>query len=389
MQIDPGPKSYERYEFVEPDDASPGTPQNPPLRSTPIRSAITVERVIRFVIAVVLLAAAGALLWYFSRLVLYLLAGFLIAYLIRPIVDRFQGIGINRVTAILITFVIVFGVISVLLTYLVPFFGSQISDITQQITEEKVGSWAISIESQLRQRIPAIEQGMVIEGVQRVSSTLFQEQQFTQIVGSVVDVFTDLFYAILVIPFVTFFFLRDSNKIRSKVLRFVPNRYFEATLSIIEKIETSIGRYFRGLLLQCTYVAVVATITLSFTDLNYALVVGIFTGVANSIPYFGPFMGLIAGSLVAIAQTGDFSLIPGLLTAMGLTQAVDNILIQPLIFSRAAQRHPLIILFVVLIGAQLAGLVGMLIAIPLTTTVLVTIEQILWSLRNYRILHVA
>ena len=169
----------------------------------------------------------------------------------------------------------------------------------------------------------------------------------------------------------------------------VPNRYFEVTLSIIEKIETNLGRYLRGLLLQCTYVAIVASILLSFTDLNYALVVGIFTGVANSIPYFGPFMGLIAGSLVAIAQTGDFSLIPGLLIAMGLTQMVDNILIQPLIFSKAAQTHPLVILFVVLIGAQMAGIVGMLIAIPLTTTVLVTIEQVLWSLRNYRILHVA
>ncbi len=263
------------------------------------------------------------------------------------------------------------------------------SDITQQITEENVDSWAISIESQLRNRIPAIEEGMVIEGVRRVSTTLFQEQQFTQIVGSLVDVFTDIFYAILVIPFVTFFFLRDSNRIRSRTLRLVPNRYFEVTLSIIEKIETSIGRYFRGLLLQCTYVAIVATITLSFTGLNYALVVGIFTGVANSIPYFGPFMGLIAGSLVAIAQTGDLSLLTGIIIAMLVTQIIDNIVIQPFIFSRAAQTHPLVILFVVLIGAQLAGIVGMLIAIPLTTTVFVAIEEVLWSLRNYRILHVA
>ena len=385
MQIDPGSKSYERYEYVEPNDAAP----QKSVRNTTIRSAITAERVVKFVIAVVLMVTAGLLLWYFFRLVVYLLAGFLIAYLVRPIVDRFQGIGLSRVPAILLTFVLVFGVISVLLTSLVPFFGSQINDITQQITEDNVDAWAVSIENLLRDRIPAIEEGMVIEGVRRVSSTLFQEQQFTQIVESVIDVFTDIFYAILVIPFVTFFFLRDSNKIRSATLRLVPNKYFEVTLSIIEKIETSMGRYLRGLLLQCTYVAIVATITLSFTDLNYALVVGIFTGVANSIPYFGPFMGLIAGSLVAIAQTGDFSLVTGIFIAMLITQVIDNIVIQPLIFSRAAQTHPLVILFVVLIGAQMAGIVGMLIAIPLTTTVFVTFEEILWSLRNYRILRVA
>jgi predicted PurR-regulated permease PerM len=71
---------------------------------------------------------------------------------------------------------------------------------------------------------------------------------------------------------------------------------------------------------------------------------------------------------------------------MGLTQLADNVLLQPIIFSRAAQAHPLVILFVVLIGAQLAGILGMLIAIPLATTVRVVIEQVLWSLRNYRIL---
>ena len=392
MQIDQGSKSYERHEYVESADKA-GTPINVQRSITPtsVRNTITVERVVKFVIALVIVAAAGSLLWYFSRLVIYLLVGFIIAYLVRPIVDRLEGVGIRRVPAILLTFVLAIGILSILITSFIPFLGAQISEVTQQITEENIDTWALSIEDILRQSIPVIEEGAVIESVQRISSTLFQEQQFTTFVGSAFDVFTDIFYAILVIPFVTFFFLRDATKIRTSLLRLVPNKYFEVTLSIFEKIEFNIGRYLRGLLLQCTYVAIVAIIFLSFTDLkyNYVLVVGIFTGIANSIPYFGPFVGLTAGSLVAIAQTADFSLIPGLLIAMGFTQAIDNILIQPLIFSKAAQTHPLIILFVVLIGAQLAGILGMLIAIPLTTTVLVTIEQILWSLRNYRILHVA
>jgi predicted PurR-regulated permease PerM len=71
--------------------------------------------------------------------------------------------------------------------------------------------------------------------------------------------------------------------------------------------------------------------------------------------------------------------------AMALTQLADNIFFQPLIFSRAARAHPLVILFVVLIGAQLAGIIGMLVAIPITTAVRVAIEQVVWSVRNYRI----
>jgi predicted PurR-regulated permease PerM len=151
-------------------------------------------------------------------------------------------------------------------------------------------------------------------------------------------------------------------------------------------VETSLGRYFRALLTQCVSVAVIAATTLWAAGLDNALAIGIFTGLANTIPYFGPFIGFVTGTLVGIAQTGDFSLVFGVAVAMGVTQMADNVLLQPLIFSRAAQAHPLVILLVVLAGAQLAGIVGMLVAIPLTTVARVVVEQVIWSVRNYRIL---
>ena len=382
MQVENGSQSYERHEYVEAADLAQNT-------QDPIRPWFSPESVLRFVALIASIVIAGFLLWYFFRLVMYLLAGFLIAYLTRPLVDRLEGAGVGRVQAILISFIALLGITAILGTFLVPFFAAQISDIGQRITLENVTRWTASIEASLRARIPIIQEGSLIDGIDSIASTLFQEQRFPQFIQSILGVFTDIFYAVLVIPFVTFFFLRDANKIRRKGLSLVPNRYFEVTLSVIEKIETNIGRYLRGLLLQCLYVGIVATIFLSFTDLENALLVGLFTGIANSIPYFGPFMGLIAGSLAAVAQTNDFTLIPGICVAMLLTQALDNVLFQPLIFSRAARMHPLVIMCVVLIGAQMAGIAGMLLAIPLATTLWVTIEQVLWSVRNYRILKTA
>lgn len=387
MQIDPGSKPYERFEYID-----KGDEPRPPLTQShkqPAPSSFRPERIVRFIVGVLLAVLCGLIIWFFVRLVLYLIASFFIAYLLRPIVDRLQGWGIGKVTAILLSFVIFLGTLGILVTSLIPFITAQIGEISQQLTTETINTWATSFEAELRAYIPFIQEGSVLESVQRISTTLFQKQEFAQFAGSAFEIFTDIFYAIFVIPFVTFFFLRDAYTIRRAALRLVPNRYFEVTLSVIEKIETNLGRYLRGLLLQCTYVGIVASLFLSFTDLDHALLIGIFTGVANSIPYFGPIMGLIAGSLASITQTGDFSLVLGIAIAMGLTQIADNLLFQPLIFSRAARTHPLVIMFVVLIGAQLAGIIGMLIAIPLTTTVLVTVQQVLWSLRNYRILHVA
>lgn len=345
----------------------------------------TLERGIRVGLGVGAVAVVGWLLWYFSGLVIYLIVGSVLAYLVRPIVDRVQGVGLGRILAILVTFVLFFGTLSLLLTYLVPFIGGQISDLSQQVSTERITEAAAFIEAWLRRFLP-IQPGEIEQALTESIQTLFRGERITDIMSTMVDLFADIFYAVLVVPFVMFFMLKDGTMLRRSVLRLVPNRYFEVTLAIIEKVETNIGRYFRGLLLQCLSIAAVASVLLYVVGLRYALAVGVFAGLANTIPYFGPLMGFVAGTLVGVAQTGDFSLVLGVLVAMSLTQIADNVFFQPLIFSRAAKAHPLVILFVVLIGAQLAGIIGMLLAIPITTILRVTGEQILWSLRNYRIL---
>ena len=324
--------------------------------------------------------------WYFATLIVYLVVGSILAYLLRPLVDRVQGLGLGRIPAILVTLVLVIGTVSVLLTYLVPFVAQQTGELSQQVSVDALTAAASDIERWLSRWLP-VQPGQIEQAVTDAVTALFQSERITQVVGSMVDLFADIFYAVLVIPFVIFFVLKDGTLIRRGMLGLVPNRYFEVTLALTEQIETTIGRYFRGLLLQCVSIAALASVALYVVGLQYALAVGLFAGLANTIPYLGPLMGLLAGTLVGIAQTGDFSLVPGVLLAMAITQVADNVFFQPLIFARAAEAHPLLILFVVLVGAQLAGIVGMLLAIPCLTIVRVTTHQILWSIHNYRILH--
>lgn len=366
------------------------SPEQKETGSTPVgypaltrKPRVTVDRAIRVVFAVAILAIIVWLLWYFAALVIYLLVGIVLAYLLSPLVDRVQSVGLGRVPSILIVFVLVLGGLSLLLTYLIPFIGRQATGLSQLISTEFLGQMATAIETYSGGLIQA---STVTTAVERTIGALFQDEQMNRTFGSIVDLFTDLFYAILVIPFVTFFFLKDGNRIRHDMLWFVPNRHFEITIALVEKIEINVGRYFRALLLQCVYVATTATVLLAIVGLDYAVAVGVFTGLANMIPYLGPLMGFIAGTVVSVAQTGDSSLVISVLIAMAITQIIDNVVFHPMIFSRAARTHPLIILFVVLIGAQLAGIVGMFLAVPITATARVAVSQILWSIRNYRIL---
>ncbi|HET6567590.1 MAG TPA: AI-2E family transporter [Rhodothermales bacterium] len=357
-----------------------GSPEPPhrPLGLTP-------DRVLRLLFGTVAVLLGIAVIWVFARLVVYLLIGIVLAYLLRPLVDRMQGFGLGRVPAILITFALVFGGLGFLVVFIAPYFAGQVSNLSHRITPEVLAEIAGSVESGLRKFLP-VHEGTVLVWGQQAFQAFAREERIAATVTSVVDLFANLFYAALVIPFVTFFVLKDGMRLRHSVLKLVPNRYFEIALAIVEKVETNLGRYVGGLLIQCTSVGMLSAVLLAAFGLDNALAVGAFAGIANTIPYFGPLVGLLAGTLAGVSQTGDFSLLPGVLIAMGLTRVADDVLFQPVIFSRAAQAHPLVILFVVLIGAQLAGIIGMLVAIPVATTLRVVAQQVIWSLRNYRIL---
>lgn len=375
-------------------DRSVGSPKEreggAPTPPSSDRSYYTLDRIVRILLWAAGVASAGWVLWYFAGLVVYLVIGGLLAYLLRPVVDWLQGLGMRRVPAILGTFVLVLTGLTIVLTSIVPFVGKQVQELTQLVSVDMAANVASYVENRIRGVVP-IEQGMLVENVERMAKSLMEGDlvkgdQVAQTVGSVVAVFTNIVYAVVIIPFVTFFLLKDGLKIRQSLMRLVPNRYFEVTLAILDKVEGNISRYFWALLVQSSSIAIIASVLLWLVGLQSAIAIGIFTGLANTIPYFGPFLGFLFGALVGIAQTGNLILVPWVALAMAITQLADNVFLQPLIFSRAANAHPLVILFVVLIGARLGGIVGMLVAIPLTTTVRVVVEQLLWSLRNYRIM---
>ena len=118
------------------------------------------------------------------------------------------------------------------------------------------------------------------------------------------------------------------------------------------------------------------------------LSVGISVGIANTIPYFGPIIGYVLSIIISIIETGDFSLVLVCVIAILIVQVIDNLLLQPFLFSRSADMHPVAILFIILIGAETAGILGMLIAVPFATVIKITVNQISWSFSNYQVFRI-
>ncbi len=346
---------------------------------------ITLEKIVKFAIGIAGIAVLGWVLVELGNLVLYLVLALILSYVLDPIVNWLQRNKVPRTLAITLTLSAVILLFVYASTTVIPKVADQMVQLARQLDIQNIEKIANQVETKLSDDYDFIPEGFLSDNLTQVLNSLFDFDQFSSVFGNIVGVFTDIFSAILVVPFAAFFFLKDGSKIRRDLLRLIPNKYFETSLTLIDKIEKRLGLYFRSVLLQSLLVAASSWTTLSIAGLDNSLSVGIAVGLANTIPYFGPIIGYILSIIISIIETGDFSLVLVCIVAILIVQMLDNIVFQPLLFSRSADMHPVAILFIILIGAEVAGILGMLVAIPLATVIRITIIQISWSFNNYQV----
>lgn len=344
---------------------------------------ITLEKIVKFVVGLATLSLLVLFLLNFSNLVAYVLIAILFSYLLDPVVNRMQAAGMNRTVGVTLTLATVALIIVWVSTSFIPIIANQMAALAGQLSMENIRFIATEIETHFRESFEFLPPGFLQDNLTQLSENLLNTGRITELMTNLIGIFTNIFAAVIIIPFSTFFFLKDGSKIRRDLLQFVPNKYFETTLSLIDKVETRLGIYFRSVLVQCTLVALSSWFLLSIAGMSNSASVGITIGVANTIPYFGPIIGYLLAIVISIIETGDFSLVLPCLLAIFIVQILDNVVFQPLIFSKSADMHPVAILFIIMIGAQTAGILGMLVAIPIATTIKITFNQMRWSFNNY------
>ncbi len=189
----------------------------------------------------------------------------------------------------------------------------------------------------------------------------------------------------VIVPFVAFFFLKEGRRITRGLVEMVPNAYFEMTLNLVHSINRSIGGYIRGQLLAVSVVAFLSVTGLMLLDLPYAIPVGVVAGLANVIPYLGPIIGIASATGVALATASGTAMVVKVVVLFLCIQVVDNVLVQPIVVARSVHLHPLVVLTVVMIGSELWGMVGMLIAVPVTGILKVSAQRVSEGIQGYRI----
>jgi len=195
----------------------------------------------------------------------------------------------------------------------------------------------------------------------------------------------------LAVAFITFFLLLENGLLRRNLLNLIPNAYFELSVATFTKVEKLLSNYLFGLLIQILSIFSIAGLGLSVVHVDYALTIALFAAIANLIPYAGPILGTIFGIIVGISM-GNFSsdieytyFLLKILSVFAVVQLTDNVVLQPLIFSKSVKAHPLEIFVIIFVGAKLAGILGMIFAIPIYTIFRVSVMEFYQGYKSYRI----
>lgn len=355
------------------------------------------EKYRKYIVGLIGLILVMLFVIYFTNIIIWVLIAAFIAMIGNPLVEflgkfKIRKLKIPKWAASLTTIAIIWFIIIMLIRLLVPLVIDQVSEF-QSIDIETVSEGLekpISRINDFIQKTPVLNQpefsteDFVIGKITSVVNFTSVGNFINDLGGTAWNLFLSLFS----ITFISFFFLKDKQLFDKGVLMIVPPKYEEKTLNVLVSVRKLISRYLLGVILETCFMMILFTTGLVIigVDFDLALLVGLIGGVLNVIPYIGPWIGAAIG--VVLITTANINLdfyneiipmIIKILSIFAIAQLTDNILFQPLIYSKSVKAHPLEIFFVIIIAGSLYGVIGMMLAIPGYTVLRVVAKEFLYQ----------
>lgn len=286
-----------------------------------------------------------------------------IAYLLYPIIKKLHEHHIHKTYAILLIYLLFLGGIAYLIYLVYPAFMHQLRDLNEYIPQFiKLYEDIIYQIYESTSFLPEAVHNQIDQLIMRIE--LYLENIVGKLMGGFTKIF-DLIILITVIPVLVFYLLKDYQKIKQYFKSLIPKKYHEKTRILIHAIDEKLGHYIRGQLIVSAFVSVTSFIVFHLLGLDYALILAMIMGITNIIPYFGPIIGAIP--TIAIAITISTKMVIITVIAIFGIQLIESNFLSPYIVGKSINIHPIAIIFALLLGGQVAGVLGMILAVPLLT----------------------
>ena len=308
--------------------------------------------------------------------------GTFFAYILLPVVNalnsllpaRFRNRGLWRSISVLAAYLLTIAATLIVLAFVIPPIAAQIESLAKRLPDlaskaysvapEIVQDWVILynqlVPASIRQALQASIENTVTSLGNAVQAGIFK---------SIKVVFSTLSFmlGLLVIPFWTFYVLRDQPRINAGFHTFVPPAYREDIRNILTLVDNVLSAYLRGRLILGLCMATVCTIGLLIIGIDLALLLGTIAGISEIVPLLGPILGAVPVILVTVATAPEQLL--WVILLLFVAEQIVNYLLVPQVARGTVGLHPALVILVIVVGSEVAGIWGVLLSVPLTAVI--------------------
>ncbi|MGI6553704.1 MAG: AI-2E family transporter [Clostridia bacterium] len=314
-----------------------------------------------FLIAAGLFIAGVFLYWIRSILIPFFLAFFL-AYVLNPAVEFWQEKKLSRSSSILLTYLLLIIGFALMGTYFIPIFWRQLDVLMYSIP-----TYTRQVHAILQDFYADYQRIIIPESLRlEIDNVIFNvEQALTGTMGQIISGLLGIFshtFSIIISPVLAFYILLDQKEISRRFLEMIPVRWRWEFLYLWQEIDQVLMKFVRGHLLVALLVGLLTSTGFFLIGLDFPFLLGMIAGLADIIPYFGPIIGAIPALALAILHSKKMAL--SVLVVMVVVQQLESNIISPKVLGSSVGLHPLTVIFVLLLGGKLYGVLGMLLAVP-------------------------
>lgn len=318
-------------------------------------------------------------LWLLGPTLSPFMLGLVLAYIFEPLVDRLHRRGVPRTLAVMLTILLVIGLLVGLVLILVPVIQQEVRTLIERLPAYLTaahdqfipwlqGHFGISLKLDVDSLKKFITKNWSSAQDYLMLALEYVSSQSTVILGVMAN--------LLLTPVVMFYLMRDWRELRQRVGKLVPRPWLERTLSLADSVDAVLAEFLRGQLSVMVALALFYSIGLWIAGVDYALPLGLLSGLLGFIPYVGFSSGLLLSLLVAILQFQGWSPVIGVAVVYGLGQLLESFILTPWLVGDRIGLHPLAVIFALMAFGQLFGFVGVLVALPASAALLVGLREV-------------
>ncbi|WP_261810667.1 AI-2E family transporter [Levilactobacillus humaensis] len=326
---------------------------------------------------------------FLSTIFVPLLLSGVLFYLLNPLVRalekiRWRRFHLNRTGAVSVVFLLLVAVLVAGGMWLIPRLATQITTLVGSIPDFAKSSEVVLRKWTQQPWLKNIDFSKYLTQLQSALSKYAQSLMsgVTSGIGQVIGTVTTVTVTAVTVPVMLFYMLKDGEKFLPTIQKWLPAKHGEQTTELLSRMNTTIAKYVGGQIIECLFVGVFTAIGYVLVGEKYALLLGLFAGICNLIPYVGPYIGILPALIVAFATSTN--LIIYVIIVVVVVQQIDGNFVYPNIIGKSLQIHPLTIIIILLAAGNIAGLFGMILAIPFYAVVktVVTYVYSIWQLEH-------